>query len=581
MGRHYSAVSIITFLAVIGSGCGPAQDGEPGGKRYIVKIRDSFDLQTIQPSVSVSPEQGFMGVLSAPGAKAPRTEYLGANTYLLRYAKDNSDAEQEAARISENSDVEYVEEDIKYYAVGMTNDPSAGQQWAHNVVKSYQAFDVTMGSQDVIVGVIDSGIDYTHVDLKNNMWKNPGETPGNGVDDDHNGLIDDVVGYDFANNDSDPIADDHPQGGHPGYHGTHVAGTIGAEGNNNIGVVGHSPRVKLMALKFLGGDGSGSVSSAIRAIDYAISKGARILSNSWGGPQASQALSDAIERARTAGILFVVAAGNGGQDGVGDNNDSTANYPSNYTHDNILAVAATKQNDQLTSFSNFGANSVDVGAPGEQIYSTKNGNQYQFMSGTSMATPLVSGVAALMLAVEPKTTYQGLRNAIMNTVDKVTSLQGKVASGGRINAYKAVMAVKNGDVPTQPDPPGGPTPDPGTPPSGIAKAPMLNGQPQLVMTNPTAMLSISYDVSEYPQAYGVYIEFSKPGGGFSNPNGQTPDPYRQTYIMSAGLSNTVNVRPVDGLPGWGVYQIRVIPLTQQSQPVAGFSHPSALTLRPF
>jgi subtilisin family serine protease len=348
----------------------------------------------------------------------------------------------------DNADYEYVEPDYIVKTALVSNDTSLSKQWAHGVVHSADAWDISRGSTDVVVGVIDSGVDYDHVDLADNMWTNPDEVDGNGIDDDGNGFIDDMHGWNFVSNTNDPKADDATS-----YHGTHVAGTIGAVGNNGLGISGHAQVVKMMAIKFLNSSGSGYTSNAIKAIDYAIGKRVKILSNSWGGSSYSTSLNAAIERARAAGILFVVAAGN-----AGANNDSSSFYPANYPHDNVISVASSTSSNNLSSFSNYGASKVHIAAPGSSIYSTKNGKSYQSLSGTSMATPLVSGVLATMIASRPDLSYLQLKSILLQNVDVYTSMTGKVLSNGRINAKKALQATMNAPadlepslpVPTQP-----------------------------------------------------------------------------------------------------------------------------------
>ena len=300
-----------------------------------------------------------------------------------------------------------------------------------------EAWDVSTGA-GVVVGIIDSGVDYNHPDLINQMWINTGEIAGNGIDDDNNGFVDDYYGYDFANNDGDPWDDDG--------HGTHVAGTIAAQANNGIGVTGVAYNADIMALKFLDASGSGSTFNAIRAVEYATLMGADVTNNSWGGGGFSQALEDAIFQAGQAGQVFVAAAGNGGADQIGDDNDASPHYPSNYTLTNVISVAATDRNDQLTSFSNFGATSVDLAAPGSAIWSTTPNNTYSSFSGTSMATPHVTGVVALLLASEPGLTPEEVRTRILDSTDPLAALDGITVSGGRLNAANTLQPPQPGSI---------------------------------------------------------------------------------------------------------------------------------------
>jgi len=295
-----------------------------------------------------------------------------------------------------------------------------------------------------VVAVIDEGVDIDHPDLDENIWTNPDEVPGNGRDDDSNGYVDDVHGYDFANDDAS-VYDPNPANGRGDEHGTHVAGTIAAEGNNRTGVIGVSPQARIMVLKVLNPNG-GTTLDAVEAINYAVRNGVKISNNSWGyvGPP-SRSLQRAIGRANTAGHLFVAAAGNGGADGVGDNNDansSNTNYPSSYPNTNIIAVAATDNRDTRASFSNYGANTVDLAAPGVDIMSTLPNTctwcSYWYYTGTSMATPHVTGVAALLKSQNPNLGDTGIKSRILNSVDKKSGLSGKVLTGGRLNVAKAL-----------------------------------------------------------------------------------------------------------------------------------------------
>jgi thermitase len=284
------------------------------------------------------------------------------------------------------------------------------------------------------VGVIDEGIDVNHPELRGNIWTNPGEVAGNGIDDDRNGYVDDNNGYDFANNDA-TVYDPDPISGKGDEHGTHVAGTIAAVGNNGIGVTGVNWDAQVASLKFLGTQG-GYVSDAVEAVNYAVAEGMDISNNSWGiGSGRSQALEDAIRRADNAGHIFIAAAGNGGSDGVGDNNDATPEYPASYELPNVVSVAASNDTDRLASFSNFGATSVDLAAPGVGILSTLPGGYGRF-SGTSMATPHVAGVAALIKSQDPGLDDAQVKAKLLRSVDQKASLQGEVATNGRLNAVR-------------------------------------------------------------------------------------------------------------------------------------------------
>lgn len=343
--------------------------------------------------------------------------------------------------LNANPLVEIAEPNFIYRINRTPNDPLLGQLWglkntgaadssgAAGVVGvdvgAEAAWDIQTGSTNVIVAVIDTGVAHNHGDLAENMWVNAAEKNGvAGVDDDGNGFIDDIHGYDFANDDGDPM-DDHG-------HGTHCSGTIGAKGNDGQGLVGVAWDVKLMGVKFLDGNGSGTLENALKSIDYATQMGAKILSNSWGGGGFSQTLKEAIERSNDAGALFVAAAGN-----ESNNNDARPSYPNSYDVPNILSVAAVNNRGQMASFSNWGRSRVHVGAPGVNILSS-TASGYQSWSGTSMATPHVSGVAALLASHEPNLTNLELKNRIITTAKPITGLKNKVRSGGLANAFLAL-----------------------------------------------------------------------------------------------------------------------------------------------
>ena len=345
-----------------------------------------------------------------------------------------------------NADVAYVEPDrtIHLFANPVPNDPQFKKEWGLNNtgqtvdftagtpgadIGAERAWGVTTGKKSVVVGVIDTGIDASHPDLSANMWVNPGENcsgcRSDGIDNDHNGYVDDWRGWDFLNNDNN-AADDNG-------HGTHVAGTIGAVGNNGTGVTGVNWNVQLMPLKFIGADGTGDVAGAVAALRYATAMGVRITNNSWGDDEYSQALYDAIADANAHGDLFVAAAGNDGVD-----SDTAPTYPADFDLPNIISVGASDSTDHLAYFSNYGPASVDLTAPGVSIYSTWPGRAYKSESGTSMASPHVAGAAALVLAAHPSATADTIKALLMRTVDRPAALAGTSASQGRLDVGNAL-----------------------------------------------------------------------------------------------------------------------------------------------
>lgn len=321
----------------------------------------------------------------------------------------------------------------------LPNDPLFNEQWAlQNLgqnggkeaadIGAVKAWMKTSGSEDVVVAVLDTGVDYTHKDLAGNMWMRPDNIPQ--YVDDELGAFDDLNGFNAGENAADPMDTNG--------HGTHCAGVIGAEGDNDEGIAGVNWKVKIMPLKFLGRGGFGTTKDAIEAINYAVDRkqkgvNVRVISASWGSTMYSKALEDAIRAAGEQGILFVAAAGNSGTD-----NDRKPHYPSNYDLPNVISVAALDRTDSLASFSNFGPKTVHIAAPGKDIVSSWLKNAYREASGTSMATPQVSGVAALVIAADPDISMEDLREKLLASVDKIDSLEGKITSGGRLNAAKAV-----------------------------------------------------------------------------------------------------------------------------------------------
>lgn len=357
--------------------------------------------------------------------------------FVLNINANALDAVRKAKGLTE---VEYAEPNWIYKHQAVSNDPyfTNGSLWGMygsiytpmNEFGSGASTSWGIGKTDcstVWVGIIDEGYQYAHSDIAANAAKNPGEIAGNRKDDDRNGYVDDVYGWDFAGRNSsvyDGTMDDH---------GTHVAGTIGAVGGNGIGVAGVCWKIKLLNAKFLGSTG-GTLSNAVLAVDYFTNLKKKYnlnlvaTNNSWGGGGFSQALKDAIDRAGAANILFIAAAGNNGT-----NNDLTPSYPSGYTSSNIIAVASINSIGAISSFSQYGATTVDLGAPGEGIVSTVPNNTYSNYSGTSMATPHVTGAAALYKSLNPTATAAQIKTAILGSSIPTPSLTGKCVTGGRLN----------------------------------------------------------------------------------------------------------------------------------------------------
>jgi subtilisin family serine protease len=360
----------------------------------------------------------------------------------------NLSVEDAIVLLSTMPGVEYVEPNYYVHACATPNDTYFGLQWGlHNTgqtinndpgtadadIDAPEGWDLFTGDPDFVISIIDTGTQYSHLDLAANMWTNPGETAGNGIDDDGNGYVDDTRGWDFYNDDNNPDDSDG--------HGTHTAGTVGAVSNNGRGVAGVAWYCKLMPLRFIGPYG-GSTSDAILAVEYAADKGVKISNNSWGGGGYSSSLYNAINASKSVGHIFVAAAGNNGS-----NNDTSPFYPASYNLDNIISVAATNNDDGLASFSNYGATTVDLGAPGVNIASTYKGGGYAWASGTSMAGPHVAGVTALVYAQNSGWTYSEVRARVFDTVRTVSALNGKCATGGVVNLAAALSASSN-DPPT-------------------------------------------------------------------------------------------------------------------------------------
>jgi subtilisin family serine protease len=403
-----------------------------GRPEVLVKFKPGVSLETIDELTSRFNDRVEDRIESDPGLEA--IDDL-----------DNADVNQTVSQYLALPEVEYAEPnyDIELDAVEealppiVPSDPRFDDQWAlansgqrggkqGADISAMHAWLTTIGSDKVVVAVLDSGVDYTHEDLAPNMWKRPANVPA--YHDDELGTVDDEEGFNAIDNSSDPMDENG--------HGTHCAGIIGAEGGNNIGITGVNWKVRIMPLKFMNAGGYGTTKDAIEAINYVIDRkkagvNVRIISASWGGTQRSRALGEVIQKAYENDILFVAAAGNSSV-----NNDRSPHYPSSYP--NVLSVAALDRNDQLASFSNYGLKSVAIAAPGKDILSTWLGNAYEEKSGTSMATPVVAGVAALIVAENPRISVEQLKKRVLASADPIAALNGKIATGGRVNAAKAV-----------------------------------------------------------------------------------------------------------------------------------------------
>jgi thermitase len=344
---------------------------------------------------------------------------------------------QRLVNLLSHPDVAYVVPNIRIEAfTAAPNDPRYTEQWSHNKVGSEAAWNTNVGSRDVVVAVIDTGVDTKHPDLAENIWVNSKEVAGNGVDDDQNGFVDDINGWDFRDSDKDPM--DETSDKNPG-HGTHCAGIVGAVGNNGEGISGMSQVVSIMAIRFLGADGSGDLYNAAKSIDYAVANGAHIISASWGAavPESgAQPIVEAIGRASEKGVIFIAAAANDGK-----NNDTTSVFPANANFPNMISVAASQADDSKPQWSNFGKSTVHLASPGHEILSTLPDSKYGKLSGTSMATPKVSGLAALLVAqYGPGLDGQTLRSILQSSGQKVAI---ETACECRIDAGAAMKTISD------------------------------------------------------------------------------------------------------------------------------------------
>ena len=399
-------------------------ENEVVADRVIIKLKPGQDEESIKKIID---EVG--GVLHTP--------FQGSGFMIVELSELTIEAVPEAIQvISTRRDVlEYVEPDYIIHAALIPDDPrfvDGTQLGLNNLgqnggtddadIDAPEGWEIIHDASNVTIAVIDTGTRYTHQDLAENMWVNAGETPNDKIDNDQNGVIDDIFGFNSINNTGDPNDDNG--------HGTLVAGIIGAVGDNGIGVTGIAWRTQLMAVKFLSEDGNGVVTDAVECINYSRLNGAQVINASWSGGGFSQTMLNAIEETRKAGILFVTAAGN-----LSNDNDLVPLFPANFFLDNIVSVASSTRNDEISHFSNFGESTVDIAAPGSAIFTTFNRTDFDYVtrSGTSMAAPYISGVIALLKANFPNEDHKTLINRLLVGGDKVSETQDKVRSGARVN----------------------------------------------------------------------------------------------------------------------------------------------------
>ncbi|SMF62006.1 S8 family peptidase [Pseudobacteriovorax antillogorgiicola] len=384
-----------------------------------------------------------LAILEASGASLIK-EFKSSNAALVKVEGTGQENTLEAAGMfARTNAIARIGLNRIFKINARPSDPSFSRQYQYDLIGAEEAWDITTGSKDIVVGVIDTGIVYNHPDLEENIWRNPGETgldddgndkSTNGIDDDGNGYVDDFRGWDFAEDDNDPM-DDHG-------HGTHCAGSIGAVSNNGEGIAGLNWNVTLVPLRFITARGEGTEADAIEAIEYATMMGFDMTSNSWGGDaegdgDGTDPLYEAIKKAGEAGQLFIAAAGNDGRD-----TDRRPTFPASYDLDTIISVASSDSRDRMSGFSNYGASTVDLLAPGSNVYSTIKrgwfGNYYGNMSGTSMAAPIVAGAAALIKSEFPKETPLELKARILDGAEPVSAGKGKLTTEGRLNVFRSL-----------------------------------------------------------------------------------------------------------------------------------------------
>ena len=426
--------------------------GKYPNRLVVETLRKDRDLKRFVPVARTEMVADHVLVHLREGASADELDALASrfnaqvlrplsdgHTFVVRLAAPSLDAVQEAVAFFSQAvaEVAYAEPDYIRHLAKVPDDLMYGELWGMPKVSAPEAWDVETGTSSVVVAIIDTGMDMEHPDLVANLWKNPGEIPGDGIDNDGNGFVDDVNGWDFVNGDKDPADMDG--------HGTHCAGTVGAVGNNANQVVGVCWSVGLMPVR-AGTEQGLADADIVDSIRYAARNGAKVLSNSYGGPGFSQTMYDAIEFANQRGAVFVAAAGNDASD-----NDELPFYPAGYDLPNVVSVAATDQNDALADFSNYGKSSVDLAAPGVDIVSTYLDGGTKSLQGTSMACPMVAGAIALYASYQPDISPAAARQLVMESVDPIDGLEDKLVSGGRLNVQAMFANANDTDKDGMPD----------------------------------------------------------------------------------------------------------------------------------
>lgn len=455
MKNYFRALAVLGLLAAGSAALAvPLEDGTYVPGRLLVKFQPDTE-----PAFRAALHGRFGGTLI-------QTFRLDRDLELVRFP-EVTDVGALIDLYQREPDVRFVEPDLVYHTQILPNDARFGDLWGmHNTgqagglvdfdIDGPEGWDINTAAPGIVIGSIDTGVDINHEDLAANIWTNPAEVAGNGVDDDVNGYIDDIHGWDFLSNDNNPQDDNS--------HGSHTMGTATAVGNNGAGVAGVAWSAGIMVLKICNAGGGCDLSAAVAATDYATENGARLSSNSWGGGGFSQAMKDAIDRANAAGVLYVAAAGNNGS-----NTDASPFYPASYDSPNILSVANMTRFGSRSSSSNYGLTSVDLGAPGTDIWSTTPNNGYGSKTGTSMACPHVAGALANVMGFNPTLGHLEYKDILMQSVVPSDDLAGRSVTGGVLNLKKALDLTPPLNVPPENDPP---VADAGGPYKGRAFSPI-------------------------------------------------------------------------------------------------------------